>query len=69
MSKTRSVDVSKMEVKQVEDLSAQIGAKITSTLKKPMEEVERFLAVYGLEIEFGYNVKVKESSKDPLPTE
>lgn len=59
----RSIDVSKMDAKQVEELGEQIGAKITAKLKKPLEEVEKFLEVYGLEIEFGYNVKVKETSK------
>lgn len=59
--KKRSIDISKMGEQQIEELSTQLGAKITNTLKKPLEDIQKLLDVYGLDIEFGYNVRVKES--------
>lgn len=63
MSRKRSVNVSEMTTEQVDGLSEQIGVKITAKLKKPLEDIQKFLDVYGLELELGYNVKIKESQQ------
>lgn len=56
----REVDVEKMGVEQVDQLSQKLGDKVSEILNKTCEECNRLLNIYGLEIEVNYNIKEKK---------
>jgi hypothetical protein len=56
----KKIIIETMTEQEVDNLSAEIGSKVATILGKPMEQISKYLKTYGLEMEFGYNIKAKQ---------
>lgn len=55
----KKVDVEKMDIETVENLSVQLGDKVAKIMKKSIEESNELLNIYGLEV--GLTIKPKST--------
>lgn len=53
----RKVDVSKLNMEQVEKLQEEIGKELSKIFDEAGQKANKLLNIYGLEIKIGYEMK------------
>ena len=56
-NRQRKVDLEQMDNESVDAISAKIGKKVEVILKKALNDCNSILNIYGLKIEFGYQIQ------------
>lgn len=60
----RNVDIEKVEDEKLEDLSNQIGEKVKNLVDNTILEVNKILAIYGMEAKMEVVITEKEEVKE-----
>lgn len=59
-TRTRKVDVEKMDAEKVEELSEKIGTKVKDIVDKAVEDANKILNVYGVEAKMEISIQDKK---------
>ena len=65
IDRKREVSVEKMDAGQIENLSQQIGEKVSKLLNQTADEANKFLSIYGLTIKVGYKIVPLTTTESP----
>lgn len=63
----RKLDLSKMSIEEVDNLSAQIGEKVRMICDETAEKVNKILSVYGMTAKIAIAFDELDKKKDVLP--
>jgi len=61
--RVRKVNVDTIPVDQIDNLSEQLGDKVSVIINKASEDINKILNIYGLQIMIQYNLKEMDINK------
>lgn len=61
MKREEKIDIDKLSLKKLENLSLKLGKKIGKILDKASKEANKVANIYGLEVRVGYNIEPAHS--------